>query len=254
MEVIKLMEDNSREYNIPELYDVENDSLHDLALLEEYADSNGLNIDLACGTGRVTIPFAEKGYSMIGVDNHEGMLTRAEKKTKNSMISWIKQDLKKLKLDVTSQFIYMVGNSFQHFLTNEDQDQLLQSVHAHLNAKGVFIFDTRFPSKEELLQPETEEYWRSFTDHLGRKVDVSTIAVYQAVTQVQSYVTIRRFQESDGSILKTESKISLRYVYPAEMDRLLASHGFSVVHRYQDWRKTALTKDATNMVYVCRKR
>lgn len=248
------MEDNFQEYNIPELYDIENDSLHDLALLEEYADSNGLNIDLACGTGRVTIPFAEKGYRMIGVDNHEGMLSRAEEKTKNPLIDWVKQDLKKLKLDVTSQFIYMVGNSFQHFLTNEDQDQLLQSVHAHLQANGVFIFDTRFPSKEELLQAETEEYWRSFTDHLGRKVDVSTIAVYQAVTQVQSYLTIRRFQERDGSILKTESKISLRYVYPAEMDRLLASHGFSVVHRYQDWRKTELTNDATNMVYVCRKR
>lgn len=54
------MEYDFQEYNIPELYDIENDSLHDLTLLEEYADSNGINIDLACGTGRVTIPFSEK--------------------------------------------------------------------------------------------------------------------------------------------------------------------------------------------------
>jgi len=254
MVVYKIMKENLQEYNIPELYDVENGSLHDLALLEEYADKGGVNIDLACGTGRATIPLAEKGYNIIGVDIHEGMLSRAQEKTKNPLISWVKQNLKGFKLDVTSQFIYMVGNSFQHFLTNEDQDRLLQSVHAHLSVDGVFIFDTRFPSKEELLQPETEEYWRSFADHLGREVDVSTIAVYDALTQIQSYQTMRRYQERDGSVSKTESRISLRYVYPAEMDRLLANHGFSVVHRYQDWRKTELTSEATNMVYVCRKR
>jgi len=47
----------------------------------------------------------------------------------------------------------MVGNSFQHFLTNEDQDKLLTSVNKQLKQNGIFIFGTRFPSYEELLQP-----------------------------------------------------------------------------------------------------
>lgn len=37
-------------------------------------------LDIACGTGRVTIPFIENGYQMIGVDIHEGMLAEAKKK------------------------------------------------------------------------------------------------------------------------------------------------------------------------------
>ncbi len=45
-------------------------------------------------------------------------------------------------------FAFMVGHGFQHFLTNTDQNKLLTSIHHVLAENGIFIFDTRFPSKD----------------------------------------------------------------------------------------------------------
>ncbi len=55
---------NSEEYDDPTLYDQENE-MHkeELPFLLKWASTlGGTIIDLACGTGRVTIPLASKGY------------------------------------------------------------------------------------------------------------------------------------------------------------------------------------------------
>ena len=176
--------DNFQEYEDPILYDTENDSFtDDIRLLLKWASkSSGPIIDLACGTGRATIPLAEAGCEMIGVDIHKGMLDAAKRKSEklHLQIKWVEQDCTSLDLNVGSEFIYMVGNSFQHFLTNKDQDSLLISVNKHLKQNGIFIFGTRFPSNEELLQPSTEEFWRSYQEN-QKKVDVYTISNYDAL-------------------------------------------------------------------------
>ncbi|MEC1178671.1 class I SAM-dependent methyltransferase [Metasolibacillus meyeri] len=246
---------NADEYNNPTLYDKENEAHQaDVPFLLKWAaQQQGIIIDLACGTGRATIPLAQHGYELIGVDIHNAMLDEAKKKAENANLSveWIEQDCSKLQLNMKSHLIYTVGNSFQHFLTNEAQDNLLSSVNHHLEVGGIFIFDTRFPSAEELFQPPTEEYWRSYIDYDSqKKVDVYTISNYDILNQLQHYTTIRKFESSTE---KHSTNITLRYVYPKEMERLLEAHGFTIKHIYQDWNETPVTNDAYAMIYVCEK-
>lgn len=254
-----MMLHNSEEYNDPTLYDKENEQYRpELTFLLKWASqTKGPIIDLACGTGRVTIPIAEKGHKLIGVDIHKGMLEEAVKKSAHLdlPINWFEQDCTKLNLRVKSQFIYSVGNSFQHFLTNEAQDGLLSSVNKHLAMNGIFIFGTRFPSTEELLQPSTEEYWRSYNDcETSHVVDLYTISHYDALEQIQHYTTIRKYKNSNGRIVNEKrTNISLRYVFPKEMERLLQANGFEIVHLYQDWNETPITADSYEMIYVCKK-
>ena len=250
---------NSEEYNDPILYDKENEQyIPELPFLMKWASkTKGPIIDLACGTGRITIPLAEKGHKLIGVDIHKGMLDEAVRKSAHLdlPIDWVEQDCTKLNLRVKSQLIYSVGNSFQHFLTNEAQDGLLSSVNKHLEMDGIFIFGTRFPSAEELLQPSTEEYWRSYTDReTSHIVDLYTISHYDTLEQIQHYTTIRKYKNSDGKIVNEKrTNISLRYVFPKEMERLLQANGFEIVHLYKDWNETSITSDSYEMIYVCRK-
>ncbi|MBE1557193.1 ubiquinone/menaquinone biosynthesis C-methylase UbiE [Filibacter limicola] len=70
---------------------------------------------------------------MVGVDLHEGMLERAKQKAKKQLVSieFLLQDCTKLNIPVKSSLVFMTGNSFQHFLTNELQNALLQSVQQH---------------------------------------------------------------------------------------------------------------------------
>ena len=243
---------NLEEYENPILYDFENDVIvDDISFLLKWAEHvDGVIVDLACGTGRATIPLAKQGHELIGVDIHPGMLEQARKKSSKLAINWVEQDCTKLQLDVKSNLIYMVGNSFQHFLTNEDQDNLLHSVHKHLASDGIFIFGTRFPNKEELLQPAEEEYWRSYTDpSSGQHVDVFTISDYDSLKQIQHYTTIRRAQ--DGT--ESRTRISLRYVFPQEMQRLAETNGFKILHIYGDWKENPITGESVEMVCVLQK-
>jgi len=251
--------DNFEEYDNPILYDKENDSYkEDVKFIDKWASkTKGLIIDLACGTGRVTIPLASRGYNLIGVDLHKGMLNEAIRKTTklDLQIEWIEQDCSKLNLSVKSNLIYSVGNSFQHFLTNEAQDGLLMSVNKHLETGGIFIFGTRFPNADELLQPSTEEYWRTYIDsETQNKVNVYTISKYDSLSQVQHNTTIRKITNNDEEIVdEVRTNISLRYVFPKEMERFLYGNGFEIVSVYKDWNETPISEDSYQMVYVCKK-
>ncbi|WP_338020593.1 hypothetical protein [Alkalihalobacterium alkalinitrilicum] len=143
----------------------------------------------------------------------------------------------------------MVGNSFQHFLTNEAQDELLDSVHQHLEGNGIFLFGTRFPSREELMQPEKEEYWRSYYIPSGEKVNVYTVSHYDDVKQIQTYKTIRRSAEKEGL-----TQIQLRYVFPQEMERLLQHRGFTIVLQYGNWDKAPISNNSSQLIYICKKK
>ncbi|WP_026908434.1 class I SAM-dependent DNA methyltransferase [Paucisalibacillus globulus] len=243
---------NLEEYENPILYDFENDGYtEDVAFLLKCAKKEkGVIIDLACGTGRATIPLAEKGLNLIGVDIHAGMLEQAKKKSSNLAIHWVEQDCTKLTLNSNSKLMYMVGNSFQHFLTNQEQDQLLTSIYNHLDADGIFIFNTRFPSKEELLQPAEEEFWKSYTDpSSGQHVDVYTISEYDSLKQVQHYTTIRRAQNETES----STGISLRYVFPQEIQRLAEANGFRILNMFSDWKEAPITGESMEMICVFQK-
>nr|WP_144928976.1 class I SAM-dependent methyltransferase [Paenibacillus bovis] len=249
--------DNFEEYDDPILYDKESDTyLPEVPFLLKWTSyKQGTIIDLACGTGRTTIPIAKAGYKLLGVDIHKGMLDAARNKSVSLglNIEWIEQDCTNLNLNVKSSLIYSVGNSFQHFLTNDAQDALLSSVNKHLHDDGVFIFGTRFPSAEELLQPCTEEYWRTYKDG-HYTVDVFTISDYDSLNQIQHYTTIRKYKNNAGEIVdEKRTNIKLRYVFPKEMERIMKANGFEILHLYSDWKETPITNNNYEMVYVCKK-
>lgn len=248
---------NTEEYENPVLYDKENEAWKsESTLLLRWAKrQQGTIIDLACGTGRMTIPLAQAGFNVIGVDYHQAMLKQAEDKATqlNLKLTWLEQDCTKLDLPFKARLIYSIGNSFQHFLTNDQQDGFLASAHTHLEQGGVLIFGARFPAADELLQPSEEEYWRSYEDN-GLQVNLFTISNYDSIKQIQHYVTIRRYQNAKGEIVaETKTNIQLRYTYPQEMERLLEKHGFTVLHRYKDWTETPLDGDSAEMIFICQK-
>ncbi len=51
-----------------------------LGIFGKYSFSCGSILDLGCGTGNVTIPLAQKGFSLVGVDASEDMLAIAKDK------------------------------------------------------------------------------------------------------------------------------------------------------------------------------
>ena len=114
-----------------------------MGLLKEYGVSDGLVLDLGCGTGNVTGLLAEKGYDMIGIDNSEEMLEIAmEKKEKSGFdILYLLQDMREFELYGTVKSVVSICDSINYILSKNDLLQVFQLVNNYLDPKGVFIFD-----------------------------------------------------------------------------------------------------------------
>src|ERR671937_226082 len=56
----------------------------DLAFCERHFDRPGRLVDLGCGTGRLLLPFARRGYWVLGVDLSEEMLKAAAAKAREA--------------------------------------------------------------------------------------------------------------------------------------------------------------------------
>ncbi|MBY0122760.1 class I SAM-dependent methyltransferase [Bacillus sp. S/N-304-OC-R1] len=246
---------NLEKYADPEMYDhLHKDYTKDFNVIVEWAQQYGQQqpiIELACGTGRVTIPMAKQGFKMIGVDIHEGMLSLAKEKAENEdlPIEFHLRDCTTLSLPTKSSFIYMTGNSFQHFLTNEQQDALFQAVRHHLNNRGLFIFDTRNPLLHELAV--VDKYEQKYIDKKGDRVIEYHSEEYDSLTQMQHCMTKRHIYRKEELIAIEQDGISLRFTFPLEMKRLLHSYGFKILQVYGDWDKNELTAQSVQMIYIC---
>lgn len=138
----------------------------------------------------------------------------------------------------------MTGNSFQHFLTNESQDALFHSVKKHLQTNGEFIFDTRNPILNELVEVDISE--ESIVQH-GELTKVISREIYNPLTQILQCTSTYISSKSEY-----EDCINLRYTYPLELKRLLHQHGFELIALYGSWKKELFDENSISMVVHAR--
>ena len=249
-------------YTGAEEYDLENglvdDSLPFYSAIARASD--GPALDLACGTGFLTIPLAQLGLDMTGVDRAPEMLDLARRKSEALKIHWVLGDILTLDLRARFRLITLTGNAFQEFLTRADQERLLDTVRRHLAPDGVFAFETRFPRASELLTPAAltgdwseETIWRRHLDARGETVTVSTAQRHDALRQTVEYVIFRRWDEGGRAEVREETS-TLRLVYPQEMDALLHYNGVAIRDAYGDWDRRPLASESPRMIYVCQLR
>ncbi len=271
--------DNLEEFADPRNYDIEDSSDTGIAFYAELArETGGPVLEIACGTGRVSIPIARLGFAVTGLDIVPGMLERARSKSRGLPTRWVEGDARTFELGEQFRLVFLTGNAFQAFLTLADQEALLQRVHAHLHDEGLFAFETRNPrwassvrthqqenhlgSKSAHLHDEglfafletrdEEEYGQTYTDTSGREVRVSRTQVYDHVAQVLHWTTHRRWHE-DGQEQTRTTRIAVRFTFPQELAALLHYNGFTIVRQYGDWNLEPLTAASRSIIVVCRK-
>lgn len=112
-------------------------------LLKKYGVSEGLVLELGCGTGTMTELLAGQGYDMIGVDNSEEMLAKAiEKRVESGQnILYLLQDMREFELYGTVRAVVSVCDSMNYILTEEDLLQVFSLVNNYLDPGGIFVFD-----------------------------------------------------------------------------------------------------------------
>jgi len=120
---------------------------------EKYSISGNHLLDLACGTGELSIRLAECGFQVTGVDLSDDMLSVAQDKTiKNGQsIFYMEQDMSKLEGLPFFDIIGIFCDSLNYLQTEEEVIATFEGVHRHLDEKGLFIFDVHSVYKMNTL-------------------------------------------------------------------------------------------------------
>ena len=260
-----LLDHNNLEaFSDPANYDQEDPSDTGVAFYSALAqEAGGSVLEIACGTGRVTIPIAKLGFPTTGLDIVPGMLERARSKSVGLPVRWVEADARTFDLHEQFRFIFLTGNAFQAFVTNAEQEALLRRVRVHLQDEGLFAFETRNPlfpniSTREgffpILETRTEEEERpSFMDVDGHEVRESITQVYDYVTQILHLTSQKRWQ--DGKEERTKiTRTALRYTFPQELAALLHHTGFDLERQYGDWNYEPLRATSPSIISICRRR
>ena len=107
-----------------------------------------LVLDLACGTGSMTLELARRGYDMIGIDGSEDMLSEAFSRAFDTPgILWLCQDMRSFELYGTVGAVTCCLDSLNYLLESDDLLRTLRTVHNYLDPDGLFLFDMNTPYK-----------------------------------------------------------------------------------------------------------
>ena len=199
-------------------------------ILEREGLSPRTAVDLACGTGSVTMILAEKGLRVTGVDLSEEMLTvacqKAQEAEKRPM--FVCQDLAELYLPRGVDLAVCALDSLDYITEPEACAKAIKRIYKALNPGGIFIFDVNTPEKlramdgQVFLDEDDDVYcvWRGSFD------EQTNICAYgMDLFQRQGNVWVRTFEEHR------------EYAYTEEQLRAyLKAAGFTHIEVFADRR------------------
>jgi len=210
-------------------------------------------LELACGTGRITIPLAKKGVDITGLDVSRVMLSLAREKARAQavQVDWVLSDCREFQLKRRFRLIFIPINSITHLHRREDLEAFLARVREHLHEEGRFIIDVFNPSLDILRRDAGRRYpVAEYEDPDGRgRIVITESNIYDAATQINHitwYYCIGK--EEDARVVEN----NMRIIYPQELDELLHYNGFAVETKYGDYDQSPFKPTSPKQLTICR--
>ena len=104
-------------------------------------------LDLACGTGALSVPLAKAGYRVVASDLCEEMLTVARSRYRGSGIVWVCQDLRFFTAPHPVGAISCGCDGLNYVTEPEELNRFFLRAHQALRPGGVLVFDLATPHK-----------------------------------------------------------------------------------------------------------
>lgn len=136
-------------------------TLKELAYLEKLLSKDQSILDLACGYGRFTIPLAQKGYDIKGLDISPNLIANAKEtaKKKNLNIDFRVGDMRKLSYrDDSFDSVICMWSAFSELPELGDQLKSIEEMLRVLKKGGLAFLEMSQPeiNKERVFAPIIE--------------------------------------------------------------------------------------------------
>ena len=210
-------------------------------------------LELACGSGRLTIPLAKEGVKITGMDTSEEMLNVAKLKASQggANVRFIQGDMRSFDLGEKFKFIFIPAQSLSHLHTRAEIEDCFSCVRRHLAEEGRFLIEL-FNSSVKMLARESGRRYPigQYDDPKGgSQVFVTAEVSYDAASQVNR---IRYFFRDGESNEETVLSFKMRQFFPQEIDALLWYNDFLTEHKYGNYNEEEFSSDAWKQLIICR--
>lgn len=199
-------------------------------------------IDLACGFGRHSISFAEKGFNVTGVDLSKTLIEIAQTDSQERKLSirFIQQDISTL---LPSHEYFLAVNLFTSFgyYTEDDKNfQIFSIANGQLTEKGYFVFDF-FNSewvRNNLREKDEKEYNET---KIVQTRKIKDGAVHKTITLTNG-----------GKTTKYDEYVKL--YSPVLLTTELQNNGFRILDLYGDYIGSNFhIKESQRFLAICQK-
>lgn len=260
-----MKDDSARSFDAEaELYDLMPSRRNhpDLEFYIELAEQYGGPIlELACGTGRVLIPCAERVGDGVGVDLSKGMLDQArESSSKRGLseraVQLVQGDMESVRLERTFPLIVMGGQSLFFLRTDEALRAALETVRVHLAPGGQWAAAVPVPRMATMMKERDRLRFVAEVRHptTGSRQAVWNYSSFDEVTQVAARRRIVETLDEDGFVIERRHSIQhIHYRHSAEMRRFITDAGFRFEGVYGDYQRTPFGNGSEYLVWIARK-
>ena len=203
-------------------------------------------LDVACGTGNVTVRLAKHFKDIYAVDLSEDMLREAFNKLKEKRIKGkiICQDMTEMQLNRKFDLITSVLDSTNYITDEDDLEKYFSSVKEHLKDDGIFIFDVNSYYKlSEILGNNIYTYSEEDVFYTWENVfedDMVSMFLTFFVKQGELY---ERFEEEHFERAYKEE----------ELESALSNCGLKVINKFDGYSNNKVQANSERIVYVVKK-
>jgi SAM-dependent methyltransferase len=256
----------------PDLYDIENadDPAFDLgfweSIVRELAPRRML--ELACGTGRLTLPLARLGAAeeLVALDSSAPFVDRlrdrlaGEPEAVRNTVRVVEGDMRTPAVDGPFDLIAVPFNSLAYLIAREDRIACLQSARALLAPGGRLAFDIIQPRYDFLAESvQSCPPLRVDVDHAAPEYGVARFLrtysdVYDALNQTLRSTNRYEIHHADGRIEHRIADLDWHIYFPEELELLLESTGWGVAERFGDYERGPWTGTSRRYLWLAEAR
>ena len=224
-------------------YEKRAEYIHSL-LLKNGAD-RGVLLDLACGTGTLSVELSKFGYDMILCDLSAEMLVFARERLPDALI--LCQSMTQLDLYGTINHAVCSLDSINHLLRPCDVKAAFSSVSLFMEKGGVFVFDVNTIYKHENILGNNSFVsekdnvfcvWQNYYKKKSKTVDIN----------------IDIFIEDENKYERLRESFSERAYSVEDIKKWLSETGFEVTGIYDDMTENEPTEISERVYFTAVKR
>ena len=203
-------------------------------------------LDIACGTGNVTVRIAKHFKNIYGVDLSEDMLREAFDKLKSERIKGkiICQDMTELSLNRKFDLITSVLDSTNYVTDIDGLKNYFKGVYEHLKDDGLFIFDVNSYYKlSEILGNNIYTYSEEDVFYTWENVFEDDMVSMFLTFFVKKGELYERFEEEHLERAYKES----------QLESILEELDFKVINKFDGYSNDNVQANSERIVYVVKK-